>query len=151
MANPYVTKEVEKLYQNDNSATGLALISAWIIAHYKGVNLKIYDVHDTSSLCDFNLLATAENSTQAKAMVDEIVSNFKLKEINIVSLEGMNEAEWILLDIGDVIVHIFQEHTRDVFDLDHLWAESPLIEIPQEFYFGTQSVDKPSGNSENYF
>lgn len=151
MANPYVTKEIEKLYEKDHSAKGLALISAWIIAHYKGINLKIYDVHETSSLCDFNILATAENTTQAKAMVDEIVSNFKLKEINIVSLEGMNEAEWILLDIGDVIVHIFQEHTRDVFDLDHLWADSPLIEIPQDFYFGTQAVNKPSGNSENYF
>lgn len=155
MSNPYVAKEVAKIIEEkkDNYPDNIALASAWVLAHFKGINIKIYDATECSSLCDYNVIASAENTTQAKAMVDELVRNLKEHGHEIVSLEGMGEAEWILLDMGDVIIHIFQEVSRDIFDLDSLWREGKQLDIPQEYYFGKSEADTEEKKDPalNYF
>jgi ribosome-associated protein len=152
MSNPFIEKEISKIMSEKKSPENMALASAWIVAHFKGVNIKILDVKETSSLCDYNLIASAENTTQARAMVDEIVANAKNHNVDIISLEGMGDAEWVLLDLGDVILHIFQEISREAYDLDSLWSEHDQLEIPQEYYFGqAEEVKKPEDPTANYF
>ena len=77
--NPYVQTEVKKVISNTGFEFPLnhAMASAWIVANYKGENLKVFDLRKSSALCDFSVLATAQNITQARAMVDEISSNLK--------------------------------------------------------------------------
>ena len=137
MANPYIEKEVAKIIKDQNIEypKNMALASAWIIANFKGVNIKIFDVSSTSSLCDYNIIASAQNTTQAKSMIDEMLLNLKRNGMETVSLEGMTDGDWILLDMGDIIIHIFQEYSRELFDLDKLWENASQIEIPQEYYF----------------
>lgn len=137
MANPFVEKEVNKIInqQNIEYPKNSALASAWIIANFKGENIKIYDVQNSSSLCDYNIIASAQNITQAKAMVDEISYNLKKSGMKLHSLEGLTDGDWVLLDLGDIIIHIFQEYARELFNLDELWKDFPQIEIPQEYYF----------------
>ena len=153
MSNTYIEKEVAKVIAANSYPESMALVAAWIIAHFKGVNLKIYDAKETSSLCDYNIVASADNIVQAKSMVDEMISNFHKHKLNIISLEGMAEAEWILLDVGDVIIHIFQDVARDVFDLDSLWADTDQLKIPEEFYFGSEESGSSTTrrSSNNYF
>lgn len=154
MSNPYIAKEVAKIIEEKkgNYPDNVALASAWVMAHFKGVNIKIYDAKKSSSLCDYNVIASAENTTQAKAMVDELVRNFKEHGLDIVSLEGMGDAEWILLDAGDIIVHIFQEISRDIFDLDSLWHEAEQLAIPQEYYFGkAEEAQAKKETADTYF
>ncbi len=152
MSNPYIDKEVKKVMSDHDFPQNLALASTWIVAHFKGVNIKIYDVQETSSLCDYNIIASAENTTQARSMVDELVSSLKNHDVEIISLEGMGDAEWILLDLGDVILHIFQETSRDGFDLDSLWSRHDQLPIPQEFYFGqAEELKKEEDSTSNYF
>ena len=153
MSNAYVTAEVAKIIEKDqNSSEQLALACAWTLAHYKGINIRAFDVKETSSLCDYNLVCSAENTTQARAMVEEMIASLKPKEIEAISLEGMGDAEWILLDLGSVIVHVFQEISRDVYDIDSLWMSSPQLTIPSEYYFGSTEVAAEKKNStENYF
>ena len=155
MSNAYVATEVAKIIneKKDSYPENIALASAWVIAHFKGVNIKIIDAKTTSSLCDYNILASAENTIQAKAMVDEIVRNLKEQNLEIISLEGMGDAEWILLDMGDIIIHIFQEISRGVFDLDSLWRDEKQLEIPQEYYFGTaeEIPQEKKDPTHNYF
>lgn len=151
MSREYIEKEITKIISSEEFPKNMALASAWIIAHFKGVNIKIFDVSQTSSLCDYNIVASAENSTQAKAIVDEIQRQLK-QHINVNSLEGLTDCEWVLLDLLDVIVHIFQETTRDVFALEDLWKDSPKVEIPAEYYYGPGEELKPSSDpTENYF
>lgn len=129
-----------------------AMGAAWIIANFKGVNIKVLNSSKTSSLCDYNILATAENIIQARAMVDELQANLKPKSEEARSLEGMQDGEWILLDLGDVIIHIFQENTRDVFDLDGLWSSLESVQIPQEFYFtSSEGPGDSKVSAESYF
>lgn len=155
MSNPYIAKEFQKIIneKSDKYPENMAFASAWVLAHFKGLNIKIYDVRATSSLCDYNIIASAENTIQARAMIDEIVSNLKVQKLNVISLEGMGDAEWILLDMGDIIIHIFQEISRDIFDLDSLWREEKQLTIPQEYYFGPveDASPKKKNPSHNYF
>ncbi|MDP7320245.1 MAG: ribosome silencing factor [Bacteriovoracaceae bacterium] len=152
MSSAYIEKELDKIVASSEFPQNMALASAWVIAHFKGINIKIYDVKESSSLCDYNIIASAENTTQARSMVDEIVRNLRKHEVEILSLEGMAEADWILLDMGDIIVHIFQDLSRDIFDLDSLWHKYEQLPIPQEFYFGEPSEEKANkDSSENYF
>lgn len=154
MANEFVKNEVNKIFaQKEDDTKKAALASAWIIANYKGVNIKIYDARETSSLCDYNIIATAQNTTQAKTIIDEIQYNLKQHGGQVLSLEGVTDGAWMLLDAGDVIVHVFQELPRDIFDLDELWSAYPQVEIPQEYYFGHDQEEAPKKTdpTDNYF
>ena len=152
MSSSYIETEIQKVVSSEEYPKNISLASAWIIAHFKGINIKIYDMQDSSSLCDYNIIASAENTTQARAMIDEIIKNLKPQNLDIISLEGMSDAEWILLDMGDVIIHIFQEISRDVFDLDSLWHKFDQVTIPQEYYFGqAPEVKKEEDSGLNYF
>lgn len=154
MSNPYIEKQITKIINEDGIEfpKNIALASAWIIANFKGVNIKIFDVQGSSSLCDYNIIASAQNVTQARSMVDELSPNLKKNGQEILSVEGLTDAEWILVDAGDVIIHLFQETARDIFDLDTLWQGYPQVQIPEEYYFSnpSQEVKKEDSNT-NYF
>jgi len=111
-----------------------AMMAVSILADFKGENLKIFDMKG-SSMCDFNVIATAQNTMQARAMADEISRQLRAAGTEIVSYEGYGSADWILIDTGDVIVHVFQENTRGAYDLDLVFGERPQVKIPEEFYF----------------
>lgn len=162
MSNPFVQKEVSKIIndQGIEYPKNIALAAAWIMANFKSINIKIYDVKDSSSLCDYNIIASGINTAQARAIVDELQVNLRENGSEIISLEGLTDGEWILLDAGDIIVHLFQEHARDVFDLDSLWSNFPQIEIPQDYYFSSPAMAeaeaekakaKASNPTDNYF
>lgn len=143
--NEYIKGEVDKIMANGSYEFPLnhALSSAWIMASFKGDNLKIFDMRKSSSLCDFTVLATAQNATQARAMADEISVNLKGHEANILSYEGYEGADWILIDTGDIMVHIFNGPARDIYDLDLVFAKNPQVRIPEEFYYA-----KPTAASD---
>jgi ribosome-associated protein len=148
MANEYIQSEVKKVITNSSFEFPLnhAMATAWILANFKGDNLKIFDLKKSSALVDYAILATAQNATQARAMVDEISFNLKEQGANIVSYEGYETADWILLDTGDIMVHVFNGPARDVYDLDMIYAKNSQVKIPEEFYFGkptTVSSEKP--------
>jgi ribosome-associated protein len=128
------------------------MASAWIMANFKGDNLKIFDLKKSSALCDYSIIATAQNATQARAMVDEISMNLKNHGASVVSYEGYESADWILLDTGDVIVHIFNGPARDVYDLDLILAKNSQVKIPEEFYFGKPTtVSSEKADLKGYF
>src|SRR5690606_27174582 len=129
--NEYVQSEVNKVITNASFEFPLnhAMASAWIIANFKGDNLKIFDMRKSSALVDFSVIATAQNPTQARAMIDEVSMNLKNQGANIVSYEGYESADWILLDTGDIMVHVFTGPARDVYDLDMVYVKSPQVKI----------------------
>lgn len=152
--NEFVKQEVEKVIANSQFEFPLnhAMGSAWILANYKGDNLKIFDMRKSTSLCDYSILATAQNATQARAMADEISVNLKLHGAHIVSFEGYDSADWILLDTGDVMVHVFNNSARDVYDLDLHFVKNQQVRIPEEFYFGSPTnVTNEKADLKGYF
>lgn len=142
--NEYIQSEVNKVITNSAFEFPLnhAMASAWILANFKGDNLKIFDMRKSTSLCDFSIVATAQNATQARAMQDEISANLKNQGASIISYEGYESADWILLDTGDVMIHVFNGPSRDVYDLDMIYARNPQVKIPEEFYFSQAAEAK---------
>lgn len=130
---------------NDSSyeyPKNMAMASAWILGNLKGVNLKVLDVSSTSSLSDYFVICSATNPTQAQSMGQEVLTQLKRHDHQALSKEGWSaDSDWMLLDMGDIIVHIFLETSRNVYDLDNLWTEAKTVEIPQEYYFSDEEAE----------
>jgi len=157
MSSDFVSKNVTKIFKDKKFQypLNMAYASTWILANTKGINLKVLDVAKRSSLADYFVLASASNPTQAEAMSDTICFQMKQQGYLPKSVEGRNGADWILIDLGDVIVHIFQESVRPNYDLESLYSFAKPIPIPEEYYFPesqTPGDSKKQGNDdENYF
>lgn len=151
----YISKEVNSIIENSDYEfpKNLAMASAWILGNLKAFNLKVLDTQNFSSLADYFIIASASNTTQAQAMADTILRQLKQHGAKARSTEGLNGADWILIDMADVIVHIFLDSSRPIYDLDNLWSYAKDVEIPQDYYFSSdddEEVKTPSDGSE-YF
>lgn len=85
-----------------------------------------------TSFADYFIICTGTNSRQIQAIADEV--GLRLKEVGErpVSVEGYDNAEWVLADYGDYLVHIFSEQARSYYDLERLWRDAKVIEIPAD-------------------
>ena len=100
-----------------------------ILDSKKATDIKIMDIGGHSSLGDYFVLASASNTTQTKALCDEIEEQLFKKGLEPRRIEGYQSASWILLDYVDVIVHIFYKETREFYSLERLWADVQQIEL----------------------
>jgi len=155
MDNDFVALKIEKIV-NDKTLTyplNIALASAWILGNFKGENLKVINISKISSLADYFVIASASNTTQARAMADTIKVQIKKHGVSCGVQEGMENSNWILTDFGDVIVHIFLDIARDLYDLEGLWSEGEIIEIPTSYYSSSNSniMESTDEDSRDYF
>ena len=146
MPSDFINNEVDKVFMDKEYVypRNLAMSCAWILGNHKGLNLKVVHVENKSSITDYFVLASATNQTQIQAMAQEILFQSKRLNYPYRSKEGLESSEWILLDLNDVIVHIFLENSREFYDLDGLWENDPVVEIPQSFYSSSDSFNESS-------
>jgi ribosome-associated protein len=103
----------------------------------KGLDITILDVEKQFVLSDVFVIATGTSRPHVQSLAEHVEERFK-EDLGMKPLrsEGRSEAEWILLDFGDVIVHLFQEKPRDYYGLERLWADAKKLEwsepIPSE-------------------
>lgn len=97
----------------------------------KAFNLRLLEVRELSSLTDYLLLASGRSDRQVQAIAEGIRLGLKKDHETLpLAVEGMEEGRWVLLDYGDVMVHVFQEPVREFYDLDGLWSEAPTVPLP---------------------
>lgn len=98
----------------------------------KAVDIEIMDVSDVTGIADYFFLATGRNRVQTRAVADEV--EMKLKEHNIYPLrsEGYQSGQWILMDYGSVLVHVFTPEEREFYQLEDFWAEIERIRAEGE-------------------
>jgi ribosome-associated protein len=104
------------------------------IREKKGRNIINIDLTKlNNSICEFFIISQGESNTQVRAIAQNIEEKVKkhLKQ-NVFHAEGYENAQWILLDYNSVVVHIFQEKTRDYYKLEELWADGLLTVYPDE-------------------
>ncbi len=94
-------------------------------AEKKADDLVIMDMKGRTSLCDTFVIMSAPSTVRVKTIADSIEQGLKAHGLNARHKEGHKEARWVLLDYGDVIVHVFQEDTRKFYQLEHLWGDAP--------------------------
>jgi len=148
--NEFITQEITKILEvSQRSTLGQAKACAWILANFKGLNIKILKVKDLNPLADYFILASAQNEIQAKAMAQEISAQLKGLGFKLASMEGTAEGHWVLLDFVDVIVHIFLDIARPIYDLDKLWREAPQIKVPESYYYSAGIDSENEGERED--
>ena len=155
MSAEFITAEVTKIVKDEKLEfpLNLAMATAWILGNFKGINLKVLDVTKSSSLTDFFVLGSATNPTMAQSMADEISKQLRAQGYEAISREGSKKGDdWILLDFGDIIVHIFLDISRNVYDLDNLWENATEVEIPNSYYFSSDDEEKSDdATGKSYF
>jgi ribosome-associated protein len=97
----------------------------------KALDVKILEIGRLSSIADYLVLASGTSDKQTQAIADSVKKGLK-KFGKALDVEGLREGNWVVIDYGDVIVHIFQESLRRYYDLDELWEKAPILEIPDE-------------------
>lgn len=151
MSREYITKEFQAI-ANDKSLEAplnLAMASAWVLGNFKGINLKVLDLRNVAGITDFFVLASATNSTQSSAMAEEVSHQMRELGNEAISREGLKTStDWILLDYGDIIVHVFSEGARSAYDLDNLYKRAINVEIPESYYFSTPKDVSSSSNGD---
>ena len=98
----------------------------------KAFDMIALDLRDIASFTEFFIIASGANQRQVQAIADEINEQLKKQlDTRAVRVEGYNSAEWILLDYGDFIVHLFNGESREFYDLARLWRDARKVEIPE--------------------
>lgn len=103
------------------------------LASKKGRDLMVLDLRDLTVITDYFVIVTASSAVNSRALVDAVLDDARKAGIKGVLPEGLGEASWVLLDMGDVIVHVFDAEHRDFYQLERLWADAPRVPIPEEY------------------
>ncbi|MFN2513463.1 MAG: ribosome silencing factor [Pyrinomonadaceae bacterium] len=99
----------------------------------KALDLVVLDLREIATFTDYFVIASGNNDRQVQAISDEVFEKLKKSGTAAARVEGYKSAEWILLDYGDFIVHVFSDKARKFYDLERLWRESKRIALPAEF------------------
>lgn len=94
----------------------------------KAEEIASYDLTGKSPMADYMIIANGRSSTHLKSLADKIHRGLAEKNIKDVRFEGQNMGDWIIVDAGDVIIHLFREEVRAFYDLDKLWSECVMEE-----------------------
>ena len=90
-------------------------------------NIVVLDLRGLSSITDYFVIATGTSDRQLKTATDHILRTIKQINIKPMGVEGYEQAKWILIDIADVIVHLFIPEYREIYDLELLWGDAPKV------------------------
>lgn len=96
-----------------------------VLEDAKAQDIQVIDLSERSSFADYMVIASGTSSRQVKAMADRLVQRAKSEGLKPLGVEGAEGAEWILVDLSDVIVHLMQPQTRAFYNLEKLWSAPP--------------------------
>ena len=95
----------------------------------KAENILTISLHGKSAMADYMVVASGTSSRQVAAMAEHIEFKLKQNKIAILGLEGLRQADWVLIDANDVIVHLFRPEVREFYGLERMWANDAAEEI----------------------
>jgi len=98
----------------------------------KALDLVVLDLRAIASFTDYFIITSGTNPRQVQAVADEIVEQLKKQGTRAARVEGYNTAEWVLVDYGDFVVHVFEEKARRFYDLERLWRDAARVPLPAE-------------------
>ena len=98
----------------------------------KAIDTVVIQLKDLSTIADYFVICSGENQAQIKAIVESIESYFSKKKIFPRGREGLNSSRWVLLDYGDIVVHVFDKETREYYNLEKFWMDAPKIPLDND-------------------
>lgn len=111
----------------DNSKK-MAALAVQALEDKKGEDIKVIDITQVSVLADYFVIASGMNKNQVQALVDNVDETLGRAGYTCRQVEGYQTANWILLDYGDIIVHIFDSENRLFYDLERIWRDGKTVD-----------------------
>jgi ribosome-associated protein len=111
----------------------------------KALNMVVLDLRAIASFTDYFVITSGANTRQVQAIADEVVERLKKEGTRAARVEGYNTAEWVLVDYGDFVVHVFEDKARQFYDLERLWRDAVRVPLPADV---ADSADTGSLRSE---
>ena len=141
--NPVVTSQPDvklKTAERAEELDGRILTALQAASDKKAMDLMVLDLREIASFTDFFVITSGANERQVQAISDEVLERLKKRGSPAARVEGRKTAEWILLDYGDFIVHVFADKARKFYDLERLWRESKRLILPAGLVNETSSL-----------
>lgn len=110
----------------------MALMSAKAAQDKKALDVIILDLRQLTFITDYFVICSGHSDVHVRAITDGVVESMSKGKIKIWHREGDEEGTWILLDYGDIVVHVFYEETRQFYSLERLWSDAPRVPIEEE-------------------
>ena len=101
-------------------------------AEKKAFDILVLDLRTCSDLTDFFIICSANSRMQTQAVADSILGQVYESPYKLSSTEGYTSGNWVILDLMDVVVHIFHKDVRVQYDLERLWGDVPIVEVPAD-------------------
>ncbi|NDI33774.1 ribosome silencing factor [Chengkuizengella sediminis] len=98
------------------------------IEEKKGHNITSLDIKEISLIADYFVICHGNSEPQVKAIAEEVKKNVEKSNGSIKRIEGYDTARWVLIDIGDVIVHVFHREDREYYNIERLWSDAKVVE-----------------------
>ena len=114
--------------ETKEGAAALARLCARTLDRSKMENVRIVDVGSALQITDYFVIASGRNQRHVKAASDDLLKELRSEGTLRRGREGYKDGRWVLLDLSDVIVHLFLGESREFYDLEHLWGDCPVLE-----------------------
>ena len=126
-----------KLEKERKSPSGIDTKKRAVKAAEKAIDKKakdtvILDLRDLSTIADYFVICSGENPAHIRAIAENIDGHFSKEKIFPMGREGLNFARWVLIDYGDIVVHIFDDETRAYYDLEKFWIDADRIIVEEK-------------------
>ena len=108
-----------------------ALLCTRAALEKRAIDLVVVDVGGLTSIGDYLLICTGRSDRQVQSIAQAIEETLKSNGLRPLSVEGMPRGHWVLIDCGDVIVHVFYQPVREFYDLERLWTHAPRVQLPE--------------------
>ena len=128
------TKASARPNRTDSESRARALECARAALEKKAENVRVLDLTRLSGFTDYFVICSGLSDSQVQAISSSVEQHLESQGAELVNFEGFSDGRWVLMDFGDVVVHIFQDALRDYYDLENLWSDAPRVAIPAEFY-----------------
>lgn len=112
----------------EQEMTGLACKA---LDEKKGQDIKVIDIHEVSVIADYFVIASGSNQNQVQAMVDNVEEKLGRAGFEPKQIEGSKNSSWVLMDYGDLIVHVFDEENRLFYDLERIWRDGKILDAKE--------------------
>jgi ribosome-associated protein len=122
--------ELKQTEETQSTANWLAAVRA--AESKKASDIKVLDLTGITSFTDYFVICTGTNQRQIQAIADEVDAQLKKIGERPLSVEGYDQAEWVLADYGDFLVHIFSPKSREYYNLERLWKSAKEVAVPPE-------------------
>ncbi len=109
----------------------MAKIAYQALDDRKGEDIKVIDISNVSVLADYFIIANGSNANQVNAMVDNVEEELAKNGFHAKQREGYGLGNWVLLDFGEVIVHVFDKENRLFYDLERIWRDGKSVEVTE--------------------